>query len=166
MSQTKIANKTSTILAFYPQPKALGFALMDSPNSIRLSGYRYISAKNISSYLKLIESLIKFHKPAFIILEEKKSRNRYRLKPMQSVFNELEKRISNINYPIIHYSRDDISNHFGGITKPEIAQAIAKVFPVYGDRLPRQRSSIDGAESPAICEFDSISLCMTHYKSS
>ncbi len=154
----------STILAFYPHPKAIGFALMDSPTSIRMSGYRYISAKDIEPYLKLIESLVKFHKPALVILEEEKSRNRRRLKPMQSMFNDIEKRILKLNFPIVHYSRDDISKHFGGRKKPEIAQEISRLFSEFADRPPKERKSIDGSESPAMTEFDAVSLCMTHYK--
>ena len=165
MRQVKIANpKRNAILAIYPHPKAIGFAIMDSPNSVQKSSCRYITAKaRTSEYLKFISSLIKLYTPKYIIIEDEQSRSQHRLEPMQDIFNTIESMITTLDYPILHYSRNDIRKAFGEINKPEIAQKIIEVFPKFKDRLPKQRISTDGAESPAMSQFDALSLCITYF---
>ncbi len=82
---------------------------------------------------------------------------------MQYIFRELEAIISQLGHRIAHYSRNNIREHFGSITKREVACNITERFPKYKDRLPRERVSTDGAESPAMSEFDALSLCITHF---
>ena len=163
MSQTKITNKASAILAFYPRPKVLGFALMDSPTSVLESGYRYLSSKDVTSYVEFVSALVRYYQPALIILESEKSRRQHRGKHMLHTFKKIETMIVQLNHRITHYSRADIRSHFGRIDKHDIARKVAKQFPEYRDRVPKPRASFDGAESPKLSEFDSLSLGITHF---
>lgn len=160
MLQTKIANTRSAILAFYPRPTGIGFAVMDNPTSVRASGFRYINAQELTSYIEGIRALITYYQPTHIILESETSRRQHRGTKMLRVFEELEREIT---FPILHYSRRDIRRHFGEKDKHEIACMIAEQFPEYIDQIPKRRSSIDGAESPRISEFDALSLGITHF---
>lgn len=151
------------VLGIYPHPKAVGFAVMNSPTSIEASGRRFINAKyETLAYLKFITALIKLYKPKYVILEDEESRNKHRLTQMKDMFRQIEITIVQMNHSLIHYSRADIRRRFDDRNKPEIAEKISRIFPSYIDRLPKERVSTDGAESPTMSEFDALSLCLTH----
>ncbi len=163
MRQTKITNTKSVILAIYPHMKTIGYAVMDSPTSVKKSGYRYISAHDKQPYLGYVAALIKLYDPNLIILEDEKSRKQFRAKYMQQLFWDIEEVITQLSITKIHYSRVDIRNQFGPMDKMEIARQIAEIFPRYINRIPKPRVSTDGPESPKMSEFDALSLCITHY---
>ena len=164
MRNIKTAKQKPAILVFYPHYKAIGFAVMDSSSSISKSGYRYILAKKEADrYIHFMVSLIKFYNPTLIILEDEQSRNQHRGSDVLSIFKEVERIIGTMRCPIQHYLRKDIVDHFGGDTKEQIAQHISEIFTDYRTRLPKKRATFDGAESPALCEFDAISFGLTHF---
>lgn len=162
MLKTKTTNTKSVALAFYPHPRAIGFGVMDSPTHIVESGCRYISAKQNEAYISHIEDTIRLYNPAVIILEEEHSRNQHRLNHMKFIFEKIEQVVHQLGYPILYYSRKEISNVFGGLNKPEIAEALTDTFSDYKSRLPKKRKS-DEAESPRMSEFDALSLVYTHF---
>ena len=162
MLKTKTTNRKSVALGIYPHPKAIGFALMDSPTTIKESGYCYSSAKNKESYVRHIANMIRLHKPTVIILEHKDSRNQHRLNQMKYIFEEIEKVVHQLDYPLVQYSRKKIRTVFGNANKPEIAEALSEKFTDYKSRLPKKRQ-FDSAESTKMCEFDALSLVYTHF---
>ena len=163
MDQTKITNTRSVILAIYPHMKTIGYAVMDSPTSVKKSGYRYVSAYDAKSYLRYIASLVHLYEPDLIILEDEKSRKQFRGAYMQQLFWDIEEVITQLGVTKIHYSRNDIRKRFGKIDKQEIAEYIVTYFTWSDDRIPKPRVSTDGSESPSMSEFDALSLCITHY---
>lgn len=162
MSKTKTTDTKSAALALYPTPKAIGFAVMDTPEYICKSGYCYCLVTERRRYLRNIISFVLLHKPRVVILEEKMSRDQHRLPVMQSIFDDLETLIVKNNIKIKHYSRAAISSVFEGQNKPEIAESIAIRFPGYIQKLPRKRMD-DETESPKMSEFDALSLALTHF---
>jgi hypothetical protein len=165
MEAPKIAShKRNAILAIYPHPKAIGYAIMNSPASIQESGCRYITAKDRTpDYLRFIESLIRLNRPITVIIESEQSRNKHRLEYMQYIFRQVEIMEDRLNHSLTHHSRKEIRKCFGEKNKPEIAQAVARKFEDLQHKLPKQRVSTDGAESPSMSEFDALSLCITHF---
>ena len=162
MEKTKTTTTKSVALAFYPHPRAIGFGVMDSPTRIVESGCTYVSSKNIGTYLIHIANTIHLTNPAVVILEDHDSRKQHRLKSMQQVFLHIEDMVRQLGYPLCHYSRKEITTVFGGLNKPEIAEAIAEKFDDYTHRLPKKRK-FDEAESPRMSEFDALSLVYTHF---
>ncbi|MCR9171517.1 MAG: hypothetical protein NXI10_03430 [bacterium] len=163
MGKTKTANQRSTVLAIYPHYRALGYAAMDTPTHVKSSNYRYLSPKNPDAYLEYVKNLIQRFDPKLVLLEPAFSRNQSRGERMKKLFFQIEELINELGYPIQHYSRKVISGSFFGLNKPGIADVIIKQFPYYASRRPRERSSFDGSETPAWCEFDALSMVITHF---
>ena len=128
----------SAVVAIYPHAKAIGYALMDSPTSVCISNYRYISVGNNAACMKYIASIIFLYKPACIVLESNKSRKQHRGTNVQEFFLELEQQLQKMNIPVYHYSREDIRTCFGASCKEEINHAITQQFPEYEDRKPKE----------------------------
>lgn len=164
MEQTKTANQRSTVLAIYPNHKALGYAVMDMPTHVRSSNYRYITPKNRKLYIEYVANLIERYQPELILMESLKSRKQNRGKRMQDLFYRIEDVIAEVGCPIQYYSRKIIRDTFLGLDKSEIADIIIQRFPSYAERRPQTRAKPDGSESPAWSEFDALSMILTHFE--
>ena len=163
MAQTKTANTKSTVLALYPNARAIGYAVMDTPVRVKSSNYRYLSPKDPEAYLEYIAYIIRRFDPQVILIESEVTRNQSRGKRMQKLFYKIEGLIEEMGYPIQHYSRKNIADTFNGLNKPDIADVIIQQFPTYAHKRPPERMSTDGGESPAWSEFDALSMVMTHF---
>lgn len=163
--KTKTTNEVSVVLALYPHSKGLAYAVMDNPSRVIESKVRFFLKCSDDKRLQGIQNLLSYYHPDVVILKDESDPINHRQKRTRELIMTIEHEARTRNLSIAKYSREQIReafDQFGAKTKYEICSKIAEWLPEYEPKVPRERQ-VWGSESPAMSEFDSLSLAYTHY---
>lgn len=162
--KTKTTTQNAVVLALYPHRKGIAYACMESPTSVIESRRYYLPALR-SEYLNKSRQVLQYFCPDVVILEDYTCRLSRKQKRIQRMIDEIKQQARELDLHVSHYKREEIQNvfsQFGGTSKYDIAQTIARWLPEYKNEVPRPRQIYESASSKQD-EFDAISLALTHY---
>ena len=152
--------KNVRILAIDPTLRGFGFAVLEGPERLVDWGVAEVWSRSSKEFLSRVESFIDRHHPDIIVLEDlndtrrgKKARNKTALVGAHAISRRIAVRM---------VSRKQVRDAFQmyGLTKFQVAQAIAKMFPELTPRLPRHRKPWM-SEDERMNIFDAASFGLT-----
>lgn len=148
------------LLAIDPSTKGFGFAVFEGPKCLVDWGVVRVWAKNDADLLVRAEAIMDRYGPALIVLEDISGTRRgaRARKRIDLIARYAESRGVDARF----ISRADVHAAFMdfGVTKQEIAVAIAHIFPELERHLPRPRKPWM-SEDERMNVFDAVALAMT-----
>jgi hypothetical protein len=153
-------NKHHRTLAFDPSTNGFGFAVLESRDQLIDWGVARIWSKSTREFLARVEGFIDRYQPDLIVLEDVNDTRRgtqARNRIIAIARFSLARRI-----PVRMVSRTQVRHAFRdyGLTKFEIALAIARMFPELAARMPRYRKPWM-SEDARMNIFDAVSFIIT-----
>jgi Holliday junction resolvasome RuvABC endonuclease subunit len=155
----------SFILAIYPSSRGFAFVVFEGPESPFDWGTKEFRGtdKNARS-LNAIRELIERYRPDALVIEDFTEDSARRSSRIRRLYRSIVQLAQTECIDLFRYSKTQVRHCFGaaGVTKYDIATAIARHIPAFGHRLPRFRKiwmSEDGRQNL----FDAAALGLTHY---
>lgn len=153
------------VLGLYPTPRGFAYALFEAPLSPVDWGIReFVGKDKNAATLNAISRLCNATHPDTIVIEDSVAASSKRSDRVKRLLGLIGALAEAENITLVRYSRSSIraTFHHPGITREEIAQAIAAYIPALADRLPPLRK-LWKSEDPRLWLFDAASLALTHY---
>lgn len=160
----KMKNSSSKVLALYPNPRGIGYALFNSPKELVDFGIGYIRPTCNTKAMKRVKKYLEYYMPDIVIVRD--------VKGSADRFKRTQKLIANIcnesraqELQVHSYSREQIKevfSQFNCSTKYEVATTIANWFPELKSFTAPKRKPWE-AEHHYTGVFDAISIAIVHY---
>lgn len=148
------------MLALDITPKGIAFVVFEGRGRLYDSGMTYISERSKHAYVEKAEHLFLEYLPHVLVIEDTKGEGFKKGPRTESVIKRLELLAMSKSLPIVKVARRDVLRTFGTKNKYQTAAAIARIFPVLEDRLPRQRRPWE-SETDRANVFDAVSFALT-----
>ena len=153
------------IVAFDPTSRGFGYVCFKEGMELLDWGHSSVKPRNDEALLNVVAAQIAWYNPKVVVLEDwthKKSRRRKRVK---NLLADLADFVLSANCEVECYAPHEIARCFapeGKITKHEIAEIIADMYPELGPRLPPKRK-IWQSEDERTSFFDAAALALTYF---
>lgn len=163
-----MTNKASSpirLFAVDPCPRGFAFAVLEMPADLVDWGLREVMSDKEGGTLQKVNELINHYAPDFIILEDWRhwsSRRCSRIKRLLQSLGDLAKTLGVECRTITQEDLRFFWERMGCRIKDEVAQEIARMFPVLAPRLPPRRRAWM-PEDPRINIFDTIALAVAFF---
>jgi hypothetical protein len=147
------------VLAIDPTTKGFAYAVMEDRDHLLDWGIAYVNGGELAR-LKKIDSFLEGYVPDLLIIEDLGGSRRAGLGAL--LLQSIELRAWSKEVRVKHVSRAAVRELFAetGVTKHDIAVALADRFPELRHRLPRPRKPWE-SEDERMGIFDAVSFALT-----
>ena len=156
--------KEIRILALDPTSRGFGFVCFEEKMRLIDWGHMSVKPKNSEVLLDLVGAHIAWYNPQVVILEDWTHPSSRRRKRVKKLLADLADYVLSANCEVECYAPHEIARCFalGKITKHEIAEIVANLYPELGPRLPPKRK-IWQSEDERTSFFDAAALALTYF---
>lgn len=158
----KNADEPVLVLALYPTPRGLGYALMEGPRHLVDWGYAQIRWHRKAKTLQKLRSLIDLYQPKLLILEDTYHGAFRRSHRLKALILSLTESAVHWGVAVRHYNLDHTLEVFRQRSKQARAKAIAEAFPELKSSIPPKRLAWE-KEHPAMQVFEAATLALTYF---
>lgn len=156
----------AVVLAIYPVPRGIAFAVMTSPIAPFDWGVKNVTGSDKNAgCLKKTAALIEAHQPDVVVLEDPTAPRLSRAKRLARLTQAIENMARRKGIEARHYPRSAVQAYFGQFgarTRYDTAVAIAKRIPAFERFLPHRRKLWE-SEDRRMGIFRAAALALTHY---
>jgi hypothetical protein len=153
------------VLGLDPTTRGFAYALLEAPHDLIDWGMCDIPVRTDIRVLERVGNILDQLAPDILILED--GRGSRRRKRARRVIRKAAVLAQRRGLIVVHVSRAKVRKYFapaGGdrlVTKQDIAEQIATIFPELVPRLPRRRTACWIAEDRRMSIFDALSFALT-----
>lgn len=153
------------VVALDPTSRGYGFVCFEGIGKLVDWGHTQVKSKKHAKTLESIASLLAKYDPQVVVIEDTFSLLSRRSKRVKNLLTEVVDFVLSSNKEIECYSTMEVYRCFtpdGQITKYEIAELIASMYPELAPRLPPKRK-IWMSEDERTSIFDAAALALSFY---
>lgn len=157
--------KELRVLAVRPTTRGLGFAVLEGPERLVDWGVKSARGDKNAQCLRQVTGLFEHYKPDILVTEDYRRNGLRRAPRMYELLDAITGRAAEQKIRSRKISRSDVRKLFsarGGVTKHQIASAIASCFPELAAQLPPKRKPWM-AEDARMGLFDSLALALAFF---
>lgn len=158
-------SQTVRVLALDPISRGFGYAILEGAETLVDWGIAHVQADREAGSLERIDELLERYRPDVIILEDIAASGSRRSGRVRKLIVAILKLALARDVAPRFIARTAVSRalrQLGGVTKHEIATALAARFPELGPRLPPRRRTWM-SEDPRTAIFDAVGLALTYF---
>jgi hypothetical protein len=125
-----------------PTVRGFGFAVMEAPDWLIDWGLKHVRREKNHGSLRKVGDLIDRYEPDVVVLEDTGASRSRRSQRVRRLIEDVEALAGKRGIEVRKFSPTRVQKFFlplGGITRHEIAEALARRFPELEPKLPRLR---------------------------
>ena len=161
-----IKNKTVRILAIAPLSRGLGYAVMEGPDKLVVSGNKAILRNKNAGALAWVDKFIRFYQPGVLVLPDVTAADTRRAARIKTLHRKIVAWAGKQRLKVRLISVTQVRTQLLGTvkgTKFAVAQTLTGRFPTeLGTRLPPKRRPWM-SEDPRMDIFDAVGLAVVFW---